>query len=353
MYDKNFWKNISHRKTSPMFKWQFHMKKKREWRETIPVMPDLRRFLLCVCCCLVTSVVNADPAAFAAGDALPVQQVAPGVFVHQGAHAEVTLENLGAIANIGFIIGENCVAVIDSGGSFAEGSSLRTAISLQTAIPICYVINTHMHPDHVYGNAAFNADKPHFVGHRNLAMSMAARHPYYLKFIERTLGPEQALKSALVLPDVMVVSTRTIDLGKRKLTLRAWPTSHTDNDLTVFDEKTGTLWTGDLLFRERIPVVDGKLSGWLATMKQLRRISAKRVVPGHGAVSSDWPAVMAPQQRYLHTLQAEVRSAVRAGHTMQQAVDKVGASERDQWQLFEAFHPRNVTVAFTEVEWEN
>lgn len=301
-------------------------------------------------CCLVLSAASL---AVDAGGALPVQELAPGVFVHLGVHAEATPENLGAVANVGFIIGDNCVAVIDSGGSFAEGTSLRAAIKARTATPVCYVINTHVHPDHVYGNAAFTPDQPHFVGHRKLAGSMQARHPYYLKYLERTLGSEQALKSALVPPDVMVASTRTIDLGRRKLTLQAWPTSHTDSDLTVFDQKTGTLWLGDLLFRERVPVVDGKLAGWLATMKRLSRTAAKRVVPGHGAASSDWPAVMAPQERYLRTLQIEVRAAVRAGHSIQQAVAEVGASERNQWQLFEAYHPRNVTVAFSEVEWEN
>ena len=329
------------------------MEKKREWRTGLFVKRTSRCVMRNMCFSIVLTAVNAV-AAFGAGDALKVDEVAPGVFVHQGVHEEgVTQENLGAIANIGFIIGERCVAVIDSGGSFAEGSSLRVAIRMRTAVPICYVINTHGHPDHAYGNAAFTADKPHFVGHRNLATSMAARHPYYLKYLERSLGPEQARQSALVLPDLMVVSSRTIDLGKRRLTLRAWPTSHTDNDLTVFDQKSGTLWLGDLLFRERIPVVDGKLSGWLATMKSLGSIAAARVVPGHGAVSSKWPAVMVPQERYLTTLQVEVRAAVRAGHSIQQAVADVGASERDQWLLFEAFHPRNVTVAFTEVEWEN
>jgi len=329
------------------------MKKKREPSPTCLVMLALRRGIRVAWCFIVMTAVNAAPEGFGAGNPFPVEEVAPGVFVHQGVHAEVTPENLGAIANIGFIIGENCVAVMDSGGSFAEGSSLRAAIKLQTSTPICYVINTHGHPDHVYGNAAFAADKPHFVGHRHLATSMQARHPYYLKYLERTLGLEHAQKSALVPPDEMVASTRTIDLGKRKLTLRAWPTSHTDNDLTVFDEKTSTLWLGDLLFRERVPVIDGKLSGWLATMKTLGRIAAAHVVPGHGTVSSDWPAVMAPQERYLRTLQAEVRTAVRAGHSIQQAVAEVGVSERGQWQLFEAFHPRNVTVAFTEAEWEN
>jgi quinoprotein relay system zinc metallohydrolase 2 len=330
------------------------MKKKPEQQAGLFIARALWPVMRGTRCCVLWTALAATSVVFSAGEALSVEEVAPGVFVHQGVHEEgATADNLGAIANIGFVIGEQCVAVIDSGGSFSEGRLLREAIKMRTATPICYVINTHGHPDHVYGNAAFTLDQPHFVGHRNLAASMAARHSYYFKYLERTLGSEQAGKSTLVPPDVMVASSRSIDLGKRKLTLQAWPTSHTDNDLTVFDEKSGTLWLGDLLFRERVPVVDGKLSGWLATMKSLSRITVARVVPGHGAVSSEWPAAMAPQERYLRKLQIEVRAAVRAGHSIQQAVAEAGASERGQWQLFDAFHPRNVTVAFTEVEWEN
>jgi quinoprotein relay system zinc metallohydrolase 2 len=330
------------------------MKKKQDWCAGLTATRALRCIVRCARSCALLIAVVAVAADVETNDALKVDEVAPGVFVHQGLHEEeATAHNLGAIANIGFIIGERCVAVIDSGGSFAEGRLLRAAIKIRTGKPICYVINTHGHPDHVYGNAAFTVDQPHFAGHRNLATSMAARHSYYFKYLERALGSQQADKSAMVAPDVRVASSESIDLGERELILQAWPTSHTDNDLTVFDKKSGTLWLGDLLFRERVPVVDGKLSGWLATMKSLSRITAARVVPGHGSVSSEWPSVMAPQERYLRTLQVEVRKAVRAGHSIQQAVAEVGVSERDQWQLFDAFHPRNVTVAFTELEWEN
>ncbi len=91
----------------------------------------------------------------AAGDALPVTSVADGIYAFSGQHGLMTAENRGEICNLGFIVGEESVAVIDSGGSIMEARALIEAVRKITDRPIRFLINTHMHPDHIFGNAAF------------------------------------------------------------------------------------------------------------------------------------------------------------------------------------------------------
>ena len=293
------------------------------------------------------------PTAAMANSALAeVSEIAPGVFVRQGALELMTPQNGGAIANIGFIVGEEAVAVIDSGGSHRDGHRLRAAIRARTQLPIRYVINTHVHPDHIFGNSAFGADKPVFVGHQKLERAMGARGAFYLTAAQRLLGNDAFAGTAIVLPTMSVEDNLTLDLGGRRLLLTAYPTAHTDADLTVFDETSGTLWTGDLLFADHLPVVDGSLKAWLRVMDTLAEVPAARAVPGHGPAVVSWPDALAPQRAYLTRLAEDLRALIAAGQNMRLATEQAAQSQRPNWALFDEFNPRNATAGFAELEWE-
>ncbi len=316
-----------------------------------PLTAHFARFFACMVAVLV-ALLGAVTAPLRAAP-LEVKEIAPGVFVHQGRYELFTPRNEGDTSNASFIVGRDGVAVIDTGGSPRVGKALLEAIRARTQLPVLYVINTHMHPDHVFGNVAFEAEKPVFVGHRKLPRALAARAGRYLAINRELLG-DTAFEGTRIIPPTLLVGDKTqLDLGDRTLVLEAQKTAHTDNDLTVFDKKTGTLFLGDILFAKHVPALDGSIRGWLTLLDKLKnRTDVARVVPGHGPASMDWPQALAAEQRYLAKIADDVRALIKEGRTLAEATREAGLSEKDAWLLFKEYHARNVSAAFAELEWE-
>lgn len=307
----------------------------------------MRAFLLSVLSLMLIACAHAgvSPAAF------NIAQVDDGIYVHHGEHLDIDTGYQGDICNISFVVGSKGVAVIDTGGSLKVGQQLRAAILKVTNKPILYVINTHVHPDHIYGNSAFLGDKPTFVGHAKLGDAMQLRQEAYDKLNAKYLGPD-ASGTVLVKPTMHVKDVMTLDLGDRTLTVTPYPNAHTNTDISVLDSKTSTLFTGDLLFIDRTPVVEGDIKGLMAAIETLKTSPVKQVVPGHGSVTKDWMKALENEQRYLTVLLRDIRASIQKGDSMEQAMTSAAASEKDKWLLFEIANRRNVNTLFSSLEWE-
>ncbi|MCH8263163.1 MAG: quinoprotein relay system zinc metallohydrolase 2 [Proteobacteria bacterium] len=298
----------------------------------------------------ITSFISV---AFASGntESFNLQQVADGIYLHQGVHVEFTHPQHDDIANIGFIVGEKCIAIIDTGGSVTIGHELLLSLREISQLPVCYVINTHVHFDHILGNLAFLKEGPQFVGHSQLADAVEQNRDFFLKKFAADLGltPD---RESIISPCLTVDKTMDLDLGNRVIRLTAYQTAHSHNDLTILDLETKTLWTGDLVFRERVPSLDGKLKGWLAVLETLKNQEINLAIPGHGTISHDWPQTYAAEKSYLTMLLNDTREAIKNGQFLEDAVSSIGKEEKQEWLLHEQHHSRNVTKAFTELEWE-
>lgn len=314
-----------------------------------PTLISRKNFLKAGLVLAATPLLRYAPALAATDD---TSEVAPGVFVHQGRYEVQSPQNGGDIANASFIVGSKGVAVIDTSGSAKLGAELRDAIRAVTNKPIKSVINTHMHPDHVFGNAAFKQDDPTFVGHYKLASALGTRKDSYLAANEQMIGKDAFAGSEIILPNLGIKEPTKLDLGDRELLLEPQVTAHTNNDLIVTDSKTNTLFLGDLLFSVHVPTIDGSIKGWLAVLDQIGKRKAARVVPGHGPKTMELPEAIEPEQRYLATIADDVRRQIAEGKSLAEATKTAGFSEKDAWKLFDQYHVRNVTAAFAELEWE-
>jgi len=299
-------------------------------------------------CCLPAATRRAD--AVAAPAPILLSEVSPGIHIRHGVNQDASAGNDDAIANIGCVVGRDAVAVMDPGGSLEDGEGLRRAIRQITSLPIRYVVMSHVHPDHVFGATAFQPEHPVFVGHARLPQALAQRGAYYREMLDRVLGPGRA--GPVVMPTQLVHDRAALDLGGRILDLTAHRPAHTDCDLSMTDRRTGTLLAGDLVFVHRVPSLDGDLKGWLAELAAMQALGQRHAVPGHGPVRVDWPAAAADMTRYLTVLLAGTRQAIARNVPIAQAVHTVAQSERDRWQLFDDYNPRNVTVAYQQLEWE-
>lgn len=281
---------------------------------------------------------------------IEIKEIARGIFVRRGVDEMPSAQNQDAIANVGFIVGRDSVAVIDSGGSLYDGEQLRRSIRDVTELPIRYVLMSHVHPDHIFGAGAFLRDKPQFVAHAQLPQALAQRGEYYRDRLEDVLGRGNA--GPIVQPTMLVTDRTHIDLGDRALEIRAHALAHTNNDLTAFDSHTGTMFTSDLLFVGRAPSLDGSVKGWLRELSSLDALNAKRAVPGHGPASVDLASAADKLRRYLDALLRGTRLAISKGVDIAEAPEVVAQSEREHWTLFDEYHGQNVTQAYKELEWE-
>ena len=289
-----------------------------------------------------------------------VTEIGDSTFVFTGLIDDFSKKNLGHISNYGFVVGNKCVAVIDTGGSKNTGLALLRYIRKTTSKPICFVINTHAHPDHVGGNSVFKDlnPKPEFIAHERYEAALSSRFKTFNKRMYELMGMDN-----VVVPEPItreIIDNLEIDLGGRKLFLKAWKTSHTDNDLTVFDVHNKVLWTGDLLFVDHMPVLDGNLTNWIKTTEEITKpahsgskgIQVKFIVPGHGKYQEIDSKKLGNQKKYLTKLYDLTKKAIAKGMPIREAVQKVSIEIKDGWRLSELFNKRNVTSAYAEIEWE-
>lgn len=288
------------------------------------------------------------PRAFAAPrlqyDIIP-KQVASGLWMIEGTTEYFSSENGGAIVNCTLLESNDGMIVIDSGPSLRYGEALIRAINQISPNGVAAVINTHHHPDHFFGNQAFQGLPIYALGETKvLAQTHGAAFAdnMYVLLGDWMRGTEAT-------PPNLEISGGELEIAGRKLDMIPL-VGHTEADLAVLDTQTGILIAGDLAFLDRAPTTpSADLTLWKQSIEILRGIDAAAIIPGHGPLDTTSDS-LAQTRDYLIWLEATLRNAANDGLDMVEimSVDlplhfaKMGAMPQE-------FH-RSVTHLYSDIE---
>ena len=294
------------------------------------------------------SVAQAQGAAAPSAYELHPTEVADGVGVFLGRNEHFTRSNGGDIANTGYLVGTEGVIVIDSGPSKAYGLAQRALIESRTGKAVKQVYITHAHPDHFLGNQAY-AGIP-IAALPGTTAAIRSQGEALAENLYRLVGG--AMSGTQALPPSVDAVPAAVSVAGRRLRLIGTD-GHTDADLMVYDEQTGTLFAGDLVFFQRTATTpNADMEHWLKALDALDRLDFKILVPGHGPVVRDHSAI-AQTRDYLRWLSASLQEAASRGLDMVEVLHQPIPERFRQLAVAQDEYERSVVHLYPKIEVED
>lgn len=241
--------------------------------------------------------------------------IADGIWMVRGADEDIRRSNGGAIANITIIDTAAGAVLVDAGPSLRYGEQLKATVKKLTGKDVVRVYLTHLHPDHIYGDAAFDAS----IIAATPALSEVPKTEFngFSDGMYRLLG--DWMRGTEFKPPGRTIDSDSETIGARKFRLLALA-GHSASDLAVLDEATGTLIAGDLVFHNRAPSTPhADIPAWRTSLDMLRALGHTGVIPGHGPFDTT-PATAIDQTRdWIDWVESALRAAVEDGRDMVEA----------------------------------
>jgi cyclase len=190
-------------------------------------------------------------------------------------------------ANAGIIVGSDGILVVDTLVSAKEAQRFLGDIRKVSSKPIKYVVNTHYHLDHAFGNSVFVKEGGILIGsaidRKNLQQKGAATLE---RAGEHGLSEEEMRGTEIVLPSLIFTDRMTVYLGNERVELLYIAPSHTEGSVLVYLPERKIIFAGDILFTDFHPYMgDGDLAGWLTALDYILGLDVVAIVPGHGPIS--------------------------------------------------------------------
>ncbi len=243
----------------------------------------------------------------------------------------------------GVVAGPQWAVAIDTLALPDETLSIREFIEHELNVPIRYVINTHYHADHSWGNCFFPGAT--VIAHARCRDLLEERG---IPSLEQAKKQNPALKQVkIILPHMTFAEGEiTLRVGKKNLIISTTP-GHSDDGIAVLVEEDRILFAGDS-FMPLPYIVDGNLDDIAASIKRIGRMGLENIVQGHGDVilRGEIDAAVRENLNYLSAIRKSVKSAAKrknAEELIEQInIEDCGKSRVYLGGLAETLHRRNL-----------
>lgn len=252
-----------------------------------------------------------------------------------------------ANVNAGVIVGPDMAIVVDTLAFPEETASMRDFIDRELQVPVRYLINTHYHADHSWGNFLF-------------PQAQIISHALCYQYLEEQAIPslEEAKKgnsifrnSRIVLPHITFSEGNIgIQLGKKNLRIFALP-GHSPDNIAVVVEEDRVMFSGDTLMP--IPyIVDGDIDVMISSLKEIAKMGLENIVQGHGDIilRGEVGSMAKENIDYLTEMRKVVRKANRRKYPLdiieEADVESCGKSRVIMGGLAEQLHQNNMIALY-------
>lgn len=238
-------------------------------------------------------------------------QISDGVYAYTNIKSQSPGNRFGA--NAGIVIGDDGLLVVDTLTTAKEAALFLADIRKITDKPVRYVINTHYHLDHAFGNCVFADAGAIIICHTACRRQILRIKDQALETARSSGFDDAALEGTrIVVPSMAFEQTLELDLGHRVVQLLySGHPSHTAGSIFVWIPGQKVVFAGDALFNDFHPyLAEGDLKGWSKTLDKLLGLGAEKIIPGHGPLSG--PNAVQEMKSYLRVFDREARKLCAA-----------------------------------------
>jgi glyoxylase-like metal-dependent hydrolase (beta-lactamase superfamily II) len=283
---------------------------------------------------------------------LSAHPVAKDVYAFIGDTGMRTYRNEGMNANSGFIVTSEGVVVIDSGPSWQVAKEIHRVIKKVTRQPVKVVVNTGGQDHRWLGNAYFKSIGAEIIAARPALADMQARGDMQLQALRQTIR-KKAAGTRPVYPGRFFDQSEILRLGGQEIQLLYFHGGHTPGDSVVWLPQQEVLFSGDLVYVDRMLGVlpFSSARDWLASFAAMEKLEPRTIIPGHGQVC-DLARARRDTRDYLALLRGHMKQALEQGADLQTAITSLDQSAFSYLQHYELLSGGNASRTYLEMETE-